>query len=69
MSGNWAGAGVDGARVLGDLRDLARIGAYKTGVHRPSLTREHVASLSWLTDRLPAAGLRPVTDGIGRAHV
>jgi N-carbamoyl-L-amino-acid hydrolase len=59
-----AGTLVDGARVLGDLRDLARIGAFKTGVHRPSLTPEHFASLEWLTRRLPSAGLRAVTDGI-----
>lgn len=60
-----AGLRVDGARVIADLRDLAKIGAYKTGVHRPSLTNEHVASLHWLVERLPAAGLTATIDGIG----
>lgn len=60
-----AGVRVDGARVVADLRDLARIGAYRTGVHRPSLTSEHVASLHWLAERLPAAGLSATIDGIG----
>ena len=56
---------IDAARVLGDLNALRQMGAYKTGVHRPSLSREHVASLDWLAAQLPTAGLTPTIDGIG----
>jgi len=56
---------VDGARVLADLRALAAIGAYKTGVHKPALRPDHIRSLAWFVERLNEAGLDPVTDGIG----
>lgn len=56
---------IDGARVLADLNALRAIGAYKTGVHKPSLSAEHVASLAWLAGRMREAGLAPTTDGIG----
>jgi beta-ureidopropionase / N-carbamoyl-L-amino-acid hydrolase len=56
---------VDGHRVLADLRALRAIGPHKTGVHKPSLSAEHVASLAWLEGRMREAGLAPVTDGIG----
>ena len=58
-------AGFDPARVLADLYALRKIGAYKTGVHRPSLSPEHIRSLDWLAAALPAAGLQPTIDGIG----
>ncbi len=56
---------VDGQRVLADLNALRAIGTYKTGVHKPSLSPEHVASLAWLEGRMREAGLTPTTDGIG----
>ncbi|MGE0701358.1 MAG: Zn-dependent hydrolase [Hyphomicrobiaceae bacterium] len=56
---------IDGDRVLRDLRHLRSIGAYKTGVHRPALTKEHVASLHWLKGELDALGHETVIDGIG----
>lgn len=55
----------DGARVLADLNTLRQMGAYKTGVHRPTFSEPHLQSLHWLTDRLPEAGLAPTIDGIG----
>ncbi len=55
----------DGARVLADLTALRHIGAYKTGVHRPSYSPEHLESLRWLMQRMPEAGLTPALDGIG----
>ena len=55
----------NGERVLADLRALAKLGAYKTGVHRPSLSKEHIASLEWLAAKAPDAGLTPIIDGIG----
>src|ERR1700730_17364570 len=39
---------VDGARVLSDLNTLRGIGAYKTGVHKPTFSEPHMRSLEWL---------------------
>jgi N-carbamoyl-L-amino-acid hydrolase len=55
----------DGARVLADLTTLRGIGAYKTGVHKPTFSEPHMRSLAWLAERLPEAGLAPTIDGIG----
>ncbi|MDO9060914.1 MAG: Zn-dependent hydrolase [Bradyrhizobium sp.] len=55
---------VDGARVLGDLRALRGIGAYKTGVHKPTFSEPHLRSLQWLAQRLAEAGLEAGIDGI-----
>src|SRR5258708_14114660 len=56
---------VDGARVLADLSALRSIGAYKTGVHKPTFSEPHMRSLQWLAQRLPEAGLAAEIDGIG----
>ena len=56
---------VDGARVLADLNTLRGIGAYKTGVHKPTFSEPHMRSLEWLTQQLPDAGLSGEIDGIG----
>ena len=56
---------VDGARVLADLNALRGIGAYKTGVHKPTFSEPHMRSLEWLAQRLPEAGLTAEIDGIG----
>src|SRR5437763_2194934 len=56
---------VDGARVLADLHALRAIGAYKTGVHKPTFSDAHMRSLEWLAQRLPEAGLMAAIDGIG----
>src|SRR6267143_5137603 len=56
---------VDGARVLADLNALRGIGAYKTGVHKPTFSEPHMRSLQWLAQRLPDAGLTAEIDGIG----
>src|SRR5258705_4455408 len=55
----------DGARVLADLNTLRGIGAYKTGVHKPTFSEPHMRSLEWLVQRLPGAGLTAAIDGIG----
>src|SRR3984957_12108132 len=55
----------DGARVLADLNALRGIGAYKTGVHKPTFSEPHMRSLEWLAQRLPEAGLAATIDGIG----
>jgi N-carbamoyl-L-amino-acid hydrolase len=55
----------DGARVLADLNALRAIGAYKSGVHRPTFSEAHMRSLEWLAAKLPDAGLSAEIDGIG----
>ncbi len=52
-------------RLLGDLYELRKIGAFKTGVHRPTFSPEDTASRHWLVDRMTAAGLDAAIDGIG----
>jgi N-carbamoyl-L-amino-acid hydrolase len=56
---------VDGSRVLADLNALRGIGAYKTGVHKPTFSEPHMRSLEWLAQRLPEAALAATIDGIG----
>lgn len=56
---------VDGTRVLADLNTLRRIGAYKTGVHKPTFSEPHLRSLQWLAGQLTEAGLTATIDGIG----
>jgi beta-ureidopropionase / N-carbamoyl-L-amino-acid hydrolase len=56
---------IDGARVLADLNALRGIGAYKTGVHKPTFSEAHMRSLQWLAERLPEADLTATIDGIG----
>src|SRR6202048_148968 len=56
---------VDGSRVLADLNALRGIGAYKTGVHKPTFSEPHTRSLQWLAERLPEPGRTATIDGIG----
>src|SRR3954470_12869727 len=55
----------NGERVLADLHALRAIGAYKTGVHKPTFSEPHKLSLDWLMRKLPDAGLSAAIDGIG----
>ena len=55
----------NGERVLADLNALRAMGAYKTGVHRPTFSEPHMRSLTWLVERFPEAGLTGSIDGIG----
>lgn len=55
----------DGKRVLADLNALRAIGAYKSGVHKPTFSEPHLRSLDWLAARLPDADLTATIDGIG----
>ena len=52
-------------RFLADLHELRRIGAFRTGVHRPTYTPEDMESREWLMARMEEAGLVPEMDGIG----
>ncbi len=51
-------------RVLADLHSLRQIGAYKTGVHRPTLSKEDMITRHWLADQLKAIGHDVVIDGV-----
>jgi len=55
----------DTERFLVDLDALRRIGAFRTGVHRPTYTPEDMQSREWLMTRMAEAGLAPEMDGIG----
>lgn len=55
----------DGNRVLADLHVLRAMGAYKTGVHKPTFSEPHKLSLEWLVQKLPEANLSATIDGIG----
>ncbi|MGQ0686237.1 Zn-dependent hydrolase [Bradyrhizobium sp.] len=58
-------AQADGERVLADLNALRAIGAWKTGVHKPTFSEPHARSIEWLANKLPEAGLTAAVDGIG----
>jgi N-carbamoyl-L-amino-acid hydrolase len=52
-------------RLLGDLYQLRKFGAYKSGVHRPTLSADDIAARQWFADQCTAAGLDTAIDGIG----
>ena len=56
---------LDTGRFLADLDALRRIGAYRTGVHRPTFGVEDRESRRWLVARMEEAGLETTIDGIG----
>ena len=58
---------INAERVLADLRTLKSVAAYKTGVHRPTLSAAHVVSLQWLEGELSAIGHDTMIDGIANA--
>ena len=55
----------DTDRFLADLDALRQIGAFKTGVHRPTFSPVDMESRRWLMDRMTEVGLQPEMDGIG----
>ena len=55
----------DTERFLDDLGTLRRIGAFKTGVHRPTYSPPDMESREWLMARMTEAGLTAEMDGIG----
>ena len=59
---------IDSQRLLGDLYALRKIGAYRTGVHRPTFSDDDVRSRHWLAERLTSAGLTAEIDGIGNVY-
>lgn len=55
-------------RVLKDLYHLRSIGAYKTGVHRPTLSANDMIARKWLADQLLAIGHKTTIDGIANVY-
>ena len=55
---------INPTRVLSDLRTLAKFGAYKTGVHRPTLSEQDIAAREWFANRMREAGLDASIDGV-----
>jgi N-carbamoyl-L-amino-acid hydrolase len=55
-------------RLLADLRELATIGAFETGVNRPAFSAEDLAAREWLRARMAAAGLEAAVDGVGNVY-
>lgn len=58
-------ARINGARLMADLRELARIGAYATGVDRVALSPADIAARRWLVGKLRDAGFDASMDRIG----
>jgi N-carbamoyl-L-amino-acid hydrolase len=56
---------INGKRLLADLRELASIGAFKTGVDRIALSAEDIEARRWLVGKLAAAGLTASMDRVG----
>ena len=56
---------LDVAAFLADLHALRKIGAFKTGVHRPTYSPQDMQARHWLADKLTACGLETTIDGIG----
>jgi N-carbamoyl-L-amino-acid hydrolase len=55
----------DTARFLQDLHELRKIGAFKSGVHRPTYSPQDMESRRWLMERMTEVGLEASMDGIG----
>jgi N-carbamoyl-L-amino-acid hydrolase len=55
----------DPDRFLADLDELRHIGAFRSGVHRPTYSPEDMEARHWLMDRMKEVGLVPEIDGIG----
>ena len=57
--------GLDEDRAIADLRSLAEIGKFQTGVHRPALSDADLEARRWLCAEMRAAGLDAEIDGVG----
>jgi N-carbamoyl-L-amino-acid hydrolase len=68
MDGYLPMPAIDTTAFLRDLHELRRIGAFRTGVHRPTFSPQDMESRRWLIDRLSACGLEASIDGIGNVY-
>ncbi len=56
---------IDAARLIADLRELARFGQVGTGVDRTSFSPQDIAARAWLCRRMQDAGLEARIDRVG----
>lgn len=56
---------INSRRLLSDLRELATIGAFETGVDRIAFSPADIAARQWLVTKLQAAGLDAAMDRVG----
>ena len=56
---------INPGRLLADLHALRGFGAYESGAHRLTFSREDIDSRRWLADRMREGGLLAEIDGIG----
>ncbi|MBN8896807.1 MAG: Zn-dependent hydrolase [Rhodospirillales bacterium] len=59
---------IDAEAFLRDLYDLRKIGAFRTGVHRPTYSPQDMESRRWLMAKLTECGLDASIDGIGNVY-
>jgi len=59
---------INAEHFLADLHELRKIGAYKTGVHRPTFSPQDMESRHWLIEKLRECGLEASIDGIGNVY-
>jgi N-carbamoyl-L-amino-acid hydrolase len=59
---------VNGDRLLSDLRQLASIGGFKTGVDRVALSPADLEARRWLMQRMREAGLEPQMDEVANVY-
>jgi N-carbamoyl-L-amino-acid hydrolase len=56
---------IDGDRLLSELRELATIGRYETGVDRVAFSDADIAARRWLLRKFSEAGLEATIDRVG----
>lgn len=59
---------IDSERLIKDLRELASIGKWETGVHRPAFSSDDVQARMWLSEKFKEAGLDSVIDNAGNVY-
>ncbi len=59
---------VNGQRLIADLRTLASIGQYQTGVDRTAFSTQDIQAREWLRDRMREAGLEAMIDNAGNVY-
>jgi N-carbamoyl-L-amino-acid hydrolase len=56
---------INGSRLMADLRELAEIGRFQTGVDRVAFSKEDIKARRWLMGKLGAAGFEAGIDRVG----
>ena len=59
---------INADRLLSDLRALAKIGQFQTGVNRPAFSQDDMAARAWTRDKFVEAGLDASIDQVGNVY-